>query len=612
VALTAGRFLIGLAVAWLVPLGTHAVGLDLVLPVLLVGALVVVQRGATTLLDRVVLALGQLFGALCLGGLVISWWPWGFNPVAIFGVAFSVLATLGCLRGESLPRVGDRRDALVVLGWLAVTVLAAVPFVARDRAGRLAVMAPGEDLIRHFGLYDAIGHLQGYAFLHIEAAKPILPDVGLLTYPQGTHFLYALLGRLAGVGDGRVAALDWFLWCELGSFTFLVLAVLWAVRRVAGPGASAPSLALVLAPVAAYLIFGDLVSVLTRDFPNELLGLGLVALLAAVLARPLHGAGEQVVTVCLLLVGLSFTYYLYLPPVGLAALVWAIARRRQLRWWLLLALVTAPLLLITPLSNPGANHGNVLLLRGTALQADRPVLVLLVAAAIIGLVTARRAPAVRTLALLFSLVLAVDALFATYQLILIDATVYYFEKLLHLLAVVALIALGTLPRLIRSVRFVRFAGISAAVCLLLAAFGGPYHTKPGSDGLHLVLLVEKGSPDAGQDAIAIAEQYPTGPVIVDLRHSRYANYFATYCGAALRRDVPDAMPWVDLLWPSAPWRTYEDVEKVVIASPAPVRLLVGDPSVHTLAGPNGPSNLDLAQRLAAEHPDKVTLSTPVR
>jgi len=39
---------------------------------------------------------------------------------------------------------------------------------------------------------------------------------------------------------------------------------------------------------------------------------------------------------------------------------------------------------------------------------------------------------------------------------------------------------------------------------------------------------------------------------------------------------------------------------------------VSDPSVHTLAGPNGPSNLDLAQRLAAEHPDKVLLSAPVR
>jgi hypothetical protein len=618
VALTARRFLIGLALAWLVPLGTHAIGADLVLPVLLVAALVAVQRGATTLIDRTVLALGQLFGALCVGGLVISWWPWGFNPVPMFGVAFTVLAVLGWRRSVSAPRFKGRRDALVVLAWLGVTALAAVPFVARNRAGRLAIMSPGEDLVRHFGLYDAIGHVHGYAFLHIDAAKPILPDVGLLTYPQGTHLLYALLARFANIGSDRAGALDWFIWCELGSFSFLALAVLWAVRRVAGPGASPLALALVLAPVAAYLIFGDLLTVLMRDFPNELLGLGLVAILAAVLARPLPAVGEQVLTVCALLVGLSFTYYLYLPPIGLAALIWAVARRRRLRWWLLAALVTAPLLLITPLSNPGANHGNVLFLRGTALQVDRPVLAALVAAAIIGMVAVRRAPAVRVSALLFSCVLAADAILAAYQVVVVGATVYYFEKLLHLLVVVALVALGAVARLLKAVRTVRFAtfgtagAVSGAVCVLLAALGGPYHTKPGSYGLHVVLLVEKGSPDAGEDAIAIAEQYPGGPVVVDLAHSRYANYFATSCAAALRRDVPDATPWVDLLWPPAPYRTYADVEKLVVARPGPVRLLVSDPAVHSLAGPNGPSNLDIAQRLAAEHPDKVLLSSPVR
>jgi hypothetical protein len=223
VALTARRFLIGLALAWLVPLGTHAIGVDLILPVLLIAALIAVQRGASTLLDRAVLALGQLFGALCVGGLVMSWWPWGFNPVPMFGAAFTVLALLGRRGGVSWPTIGGRRgvvsrpttggrrggvsrpttggrrDTLVVLGWLGVTALAAVPFVTRDRAGRLGLMSPGEDLVRHFGLYDAIGHVQGYAFLHIDQAKPILPDVGLLTYPQGTHLLYALLERFANI-----------------------------------------------------------------------------------------------------------------------------------------------------------------------------------------------------------------------------------------------------------------------------------------------------------------------------------------------------------------------------------------------------------------------------
>ncbi len=281
-ALTARRFLIGLALAWLVPLGTHAIGVDLVLPVLLVAALVAVQRGATTLLDRAVLALGQLFGALCVGGLVISWWPWGFNPVPMFGVSFTVLAVLGRLRGvseqrlrsvseqrlrgvseqrlrgASWPTIGGRRDVLVVLGWLGVTAFAAVPFVTRDRAGRLAIMSPGEDLVRHFGLYDAIGHVQGYAFLHIDEAKPILPDVGLLTYPQGTHLLYALLGRFAGIGSrsGRRARLVHLVRARL-------VFVPGAGRAVGGPPGRRPGRAGAVAGARAragrrYLIFGDL------------------------------------------------------------------------------------------------------------------------------------------------------------------------------------------------------------------------------------------------------------------------------------------------------------------------------------------------------------------
>ncbi len=610
-ALTARRFLIGLALAWLIPLGTHAVGLDAILPLVIVAALVLVQRGATTLLDRVVVALGQLFGALCVGGLLISWWPWGLNPVLIAGSFLTVLVVLGWWRGIAWPRLGGRRDALVVAAWLAVTALVAVPFAVRDQAGRLGLMATGEDLTRHYGLYDAIRYVNGYAFMHIEAAKTVMPDVGILTYPQGTHFLYALLGRFAGTGTDPVGALDWFIWCEVGSFSFLALAVLWAVRRVAGPGVAWRALLLVLVPVAAYLIFGDLLSVLLRDFPNELIGLGLVAILAAVLARPLHRTGEQVLTVSALLVGLSFTYYLYLPAAGLVALAWAIDRRRQLRWWLLMALVCLPLMIITPLSNPGANHGGVLLLKGTAFVVDRPVLVVLVAAAIVGVV-ARRGPASRTLGLFLALVLAADGILAAYQLVAIGHTVYYFEKLLHLLVVVSLVSLGTVVRLIRPVPFLRYALAAAAVCVLLAGFGGTYHTKPGSYGLHVVLLVEKGSPDAGRDTVAIAEQYPTGPIVVDLMHSRYANYFATTCAAALRRDVPAGAPWSTLLSPSASYRTYEDVAKVVRAARAPVRLLVSDPSVHSLAGPNGPSNTDIAQRLAAEYPDKVLLSAPVR
>jgi hypothetical protein len=606
---------IALALAWLVPLGAHAVGLDVLLPLVVLAALVAVQRGAGPLLDRVVVSLAQLFGALCAAGLIVSWWPWGFNRVLICGFALSGLAVLGTLRGVTRPARGDWRDALVALGWLAVTLLAAVPFVTRSAAGRLGLVSPGEDLVRHFGLYDAIGHVDGYAFMHLDAAKPVMPDVGILTYPQATHFLYALLGRFAGVGPSGAAAMDWFIWCELGTFSFVVLAVLWGVKRIAGPSVTPPALLLVLLPVTAYLVCGDLLGVLMRGFPNELLSLGLVALLVAVLTRPLERFGAQVLTIAALVVGVSFTYYLFLPIAGLMVLIWAVGHRAELRGHLAktaLAVVCAPLALVTPLSNPGANNGNVLLTKGTALTVDRPVLVIMVLVAALGCYLARD----RMAGLCLGVVVAAVAVLAVYQYVAIGQTVYYFEKILHLTIAVALVCLGALGRRLPAwpagaPARARLgpAVASLAVCALLAGLGGPNHTRPISYGLHIVLDVEKGSPDAGQDALTIARRYPepTGPVVVDLRHSRYADYFATLCGAAMRRDVPDSGPWADLLWPPGGPRGAADLTQVAGSTSGQVRFLVADPSGHVLAGPNGPSDLDLVRALAAEFPDRVLI-----
>jgi hypothetical protein len=150
--------------------------------------------------------------------------------------------------------------------------------------------------------------------------------------------------------------------------------------------------------------------------------------------------------------------------------------------------------------------------------------------------------------------------------------------------------------------------VSVATCGLLAGLGGPTHTDPGAYGLKVVLGVEKGSPDAGRDAVAMARQYPDGPVVVDLTHSRYANFFATSCAAAMRRQVAASQPWIDLLLPGAPPRTTADVEAVVHHTTGQVRLFVGDPAVRSLAGANGPSNLDIARAMAAKYPDRFLLS----
>src|SRR5205823_14083341 len=120
------------------------------------------------------------------------------------------------------------------------------------------------------------------------------------------------------------------LWAHLGTYVLLAFAVLWGVRRIAGPGPGALRLLPVLGVVGVLLYLGDLITVYLRGFPNELMALALVALLTAVLARPLPPLGEQVVTVVALLVGISFSYFLFLPYAMLGAAIWAVGRRRRL------------------------------------------------------------------------------------------------------------------------------------------------------------------------------------------------------------------------------------------------------------------------------------------
>ena len=57
---------VALALAWLVPLATHPLGLDFILPVLVLAGTAAIQRGGVTPADRVVVAAAQLFGAACV------------------------------------------------------------------------------------------------------------------------------------------------------------------------------------------------------------------------------------------------------------------------------------------------------------------------------------------------------------------------------------------------------------------------------------------------------------------------------------------------------------------------------------------------------------------
>ncbi|NJC64449.1 hypothetical protein HC028_07990 [Planosporangium flavigriseum] len=617
-------------VAWLLPLGTHLLRVDWLLPPLLLAGLMSVQRAGRTSADRLVLAVAQLFGALCVAGLVISFWPWHLHPVPIAGCAFTALVALAIATGRR-PRLPARTPARDVVTWLAVaavTVLAVVPFAIRDLGGRIGIVATGEDIARHFMLYDVIGKVGGYAFLHRAGAAAFAPDDYGFGYPQGTHLLYAVLDRFvrsSAVNADAASAMDVLLWCHLGTYLFLALALLWAARRVAGPGVGPATLLPVLAVIASVLYFGDLLGAFVRGFPNEVLGLALVAVLTALIARPLPRLGEHVATVAALLVGISFAYHLFLPYALVATAVWAWPRRRALpRRLAVVGLLLLPLLLITPFENRPSGAANLLLTLGTALPVDRPILALVLLAAVAGLVVRGgwRSPARRALVVALVVALGMVAVLFVYQYAMIGHSVYYFEKFLHMLLVVALVSLGSAARLLPRLgapgsiaadgraRYAVAVVAALVIAAVPAAAGGPWHSRPlTSPGLRYGLGLEKGSPAGGKQAVDLVRRYPdaAGRVDVVLTQTPYANFFATLFTAVMQRNYRQGESWYAFLSPSRP-RTLADLEAKVRDSPVRVRFVVRERSTPFLVADSAaaaPTNVQAAEDLARRYPDKV-------
>ena len=642
-----------LAAAWLLPVATHSLGVDPVLVVIVVAGLVSLQRGGRGLVDRLVLAVVQLFGALCVAGLVFSVWPWHLHPVAMGGTALTalVLLAVSTRRRPAAPERIRPADRLVLLATLSLGLLAVEPFALRDLGGRIGILMPGEDMARHFLLVDAIGRVGGYAFLHPHEFAAFIPPAyasGIGNYPQGTFFGYAVLDRFlrsASSNADGVTGINVMIWCYVATFVFLALATLWALRRVAGPGRGAGALLPVLAGAALYLYFGDPVAVFTRGYPGELTGLALVAVLTALLVRPLPRTGEQIVTVALLLVGVAFTYHLFLPYAVVAAAVWAWRDRyRLLRRWraLLLGFALLPFALVVPVLNLYVVSSGLLVSKGTALPTDRPATVVLLAVAAAGLVLrgGLRSPVRQMTALLLLAAVAEVAALLIYQYALIGHTIYYFEKTVHLLQIVALVGLGALVRLAprlparaevgRVGQARRLAPVAVLLLVTSAAMvglGGPTHTSLGSHGLRLASGVEKGSPQGGRDAILMSRRYPDGggKINVSLMHAPYANFLGTYFASTMQRNFRDIGGWYGFLNPVDRPRTLADLEQMVRASDVDMRFFVQDPQASFLVidpehpnrpathgsfpvaygDPAAPTNLEAVQYLAAKYPDRV-------
>ncbi|MBM0233971.1 hypothetical protein JNW91_20230 [Micromonospora sp. STR1_7] len=319
---------------WLVPFAANAVHAAWLLPPVVLLGTASLLRSGRTLLDRVMLALALLAGLTCAAGLLFTVWPWGLHPVPVTGLALTVLTLAAVLsrRAPRLPRPGWSDFASLAAAALAAGYLA-TPYLRADTFGqRLNLAMVGEDNGRHPALFDVIGRLGGYLFLDADSAREHIFS-GLVHYPQGWHLTTALLdGFLRSAGDPPTGArlMDHYvLWC-LATFAVLLLAVTWAAQHVAGPLHPLRRLVLIIAATA--LALGtELPRLLVAGYPSETFGLSLSAILIALVVRPLNRLREQLILVGAVLIGIGFSYYLFLFPTGAMVLCWLIADRRRLR-----------------------------------------------------------------------------------------------------------------------------------------------------------------------------------------------------------------------------------------------------------------------------------------
>ncbi|TCC00631.1 hypothetical protein E0H26_02855 [Micromonospora zingiberis] len=326
--------LAALPAAWLLPLAAVAVDARWVLPPLVLIATASLLRGGRTLLDRLLLATVLLVCLTTAAGLLFAVWPWAMDPVAVSGTALTalVLTALATGRRPTLPRP-SWPDLLAVLATSGLVWYLAQPLLrAGDLVGRLTILSRGEDYLRHLSLVDVVGRHGGYVFVDPAAVRDDLFSQ-LVYYPQGWHLLVALLdGHRSppGTGPGGAAAVEPFLWWNVATFGLFVLALLWAAQRLPGP--LHPLSRLVLTVVVGALVLGtQMPRMLLSGYPTETLGLTLTVVLAALVARPVSAPREHLLLLGALLVGIGFTYYLFLPAAVILVLGALLLRHREVR-----------------------------------------------------------------------------------------------------------------------------------------------------------------------------------------------------------------------------------------------------------------------------------------
>lgn len=458
------RAVASLAAAWLFAYTAHAAKLDLVTLVAIILGTTALNRYGSTILDRVMAALVMLAGSAIVGGLVISFWPWGLAPVAVGGFALSTLIVLSFAtrRPFRLPMRFAAADGIAILSGAAATTIAAWPTTHGDFWKRFDYSALLADRLRQFAMFDVVRNGQSYAFAHFDRVSwQALP--GARTYPSGMQMVYAIVDCFVHGNAKPGAPLDEFVryyWYTLISFGLLVLAAAWAARRMVGPMATdrlrLPSV-FVTAGVGAFLATGYFLSYVWQGFDSVVFACVFLLAGMAVILRPPRNVWEQALLAGSAFVAVVFGHPLLLPHITfvlVAALIVYRGRFIKRRFKSgaptvaiatagIALLVAAPLLAVSGLSIGTRFHTDGFII---ALPWHVVLTVGVAAAVALANPATRRLPhakaALGALAVTGAVQIALEV-----DLVHHSSTRYYVEKSLNGLVLMGLVGLGGLVNL---------------------------------------------------------------------------------------------------------------------------------------------------------------------
>ena len=630
--------------AWVLPILTQSTSTDLLLLAVVVFGTGGLLRVGSTVLDRLVLTVALLIGLAITAGLVFSLWPWGLQPVAVGGVALTLLVVAYGWLGAAPPwRTWPRRvlgsDLALLLGFLAAAYIAYGPsWSVRGKSDpatsltghRLAYAGLTSDRLRHFNLFDTIHRIGGYTFLKQGEAKGMIDPGMLAVYPPGQHYIYALLDIFArsNVDPGNsVAELSRYnIYTSLG-FGFFVFCVAWAARWVAGPALTGWRRVFLVSAIGAFLSVGAYTAGIWSTWDPQVFGMALLAMLTAISLRPPTGVRTHIVMTAALFVALFLTYELYAPFAALAIVISALVyRRRWLPHWkfaLVVAVFAAPAALSEYLA---ASRGG---LNGAALSVSSgftvpltyqslAIIALLCAAGFATRAARRRPSAIAGLAVTVLAGVAVLAYAAVQTQRLSDS--YYFQKTVQGWAVLALVSIGSAGHLLSRPRLPsrRVAGAALGCCAFVLGivatdsfWFGPVHFKqvgltmktgrvttlaavwlsgkyiyPVNESYVDYLLQHRLLGD-GVPTLAVVNPVSTNNTSLTLMMGVLNHDVGTYAtqiyGLGVIADLTDAGK-NGAAWTSAEQKSLVQLEQNIETTPAPMRVIVDtDPLRQELA-----------------------------